>query len=132
MGILFSFSLSETLQGRPKVFLILLFALFLAFVVQFAALAKANGELDPGTFEMDVQGHQGQPFLIQLPAQFVDLAAMGQQLAHPQRLMVEVLAGLFMAGDVHVMELEFAVTHQAEAITQVGLTGPDGFHLSTN
>ena len=38
------------------------------FVVQFAALPKADGELDPGTLEVNVQRDQGKAFLIELTA----------------------------------------------------------------
>ena len=54
---------------------------------------------------------------------------MGQQPAHPQRLMVEIAAGLLMAGNVHVVQLQLPLADQAEAVAQVGLAGPDGLHL---
>ena len=37
-----------------------------------------------------------------------------------------------MGGDVHVVQLHFAIADQAKAIAQVGLTGPDCFYLRTH
>ena len=111
--------------------MVLFTAFFLPLVVEFAPFAQADGEFDPTAFEVNIQRDQGEPFGVELTPELVDLAAMGQQPAHPQRLMVEVAAGLFMAGNVHVVQLQLALADQAEAITQVGLAGADGFHLSS-
>jgi hypothetical protein len=45
--------------------------------------------------------------------------------------MVEITAGLLMAGDMHVVELQLALADEAKAIAQVGLAGADGFDLSS-
>ena len=73
-------------------FLRLLLLLRSALVVQLPPLADADGELDPGPLEMDVEGDQGQAFLIELPAEFVDLAAVSQQPASPQWIVIEIAA----------------------------------------
>ena len=62
--------------------------------MQLAAFAQADGELDPGPLEVNVEGDQRQAFLIHQAAQLVDLAAMGQQFAGAQRVVVEVAAGI--------------------------------------
>ena len=65
-----------------------------ALVVQLAPFAQSDGELDPGPLEVKVEGNQRETFLIHQTAQLVDLAAMGQQFAGAQRLVVEVAAGM--------------------------------------
>ena len=62
--------------------------------MQLAAFAQADGELDPGPFEVNVEGDQRQPFLIHQAPQLVDFTAMGQQFAGAQRVVVEVTAGV--------------------------------------
>jgi hypothetical protein len=62
--------------------------------VQFAAAPQADGGLDPGALEVQVERDQGEALLIEGDAQPIDLAAMGQQSPHPQRLVVEVGAGV--------------------------------------
>ena len=62
--------------------------------MQFAPFAQADGELDPGPLEMNVEGDQRQAFLIHQATQLVDLAAMGQQFAGAQWVVVEVTAGV--------------------------------------
>jgi len=57
---------------------LLLAFLFMAFVVQLSALAQAEGHLDPGALEMQVQGNEGEALLLKGGAEFVDLAAMAQ------------------------------------------------------
>ena len=100
--------------------------------MQLAALSETDGELDPGALEMDVEGHQGQPLLIELAAQFVDLAPMGQQPSGAQWVVVEVTARMAVGGDVHVVQLQFSVADQAEAVPQVGFAGADGFHFRSD
>ena len=62
--------------------------------MQLATFAQADGELDPGPLEVNVEGDQRQPFLIHQTAQLVDLTAMGQQFAGAQWVVVEVTAGV--------------------------------------
>ena len=78
---------------------------------------------------MHVEGDQGEALLVEGTPQLVDLAPVGQQLAHPQRVVVEVAAGVAVGRDVHVVQLHLAIADQAEAIAQVHLAGPDRFHL---
>ena len=66
----------------------------MALVVQLAALAQANGELDPGPLEVEVERDQGEALLVEGDPQFFDFAAVGQQLAGAQGLVVEVGPGM--------------------------------------
>ena len=125
---------SESEAGHRRFHLLLRLLLLLcnAFVVQFAAFAKANGDLDPGALEVDVQGDQGEALLIELPPQLVDFTAVGQQLAGAQRVVVEISPGVAVGRDVHVVQLQFAVADQTEAIPQVGFAVADRLHLGSH
>ena len=101
----------------------------MAFVVQLAALGQADGELDPGPLEVQVEGDQGEALLIEGHPQFFDLAPVGQQFAHSQGLVVEVGPGMGVGGDVHVVELQLPLADQAEAVAQVAVARPDRLHL---
>ena len=52
-----------------------------ALVVEFAALADAHQHLGPAFLEVHFQRHQRQPLLEGLAGEFLDLAAVHQQLA---------------------------------------------------
>ena len=62
--------------------------------MQLATFDQPDGELDPGPLEVKVEGNQRETFLIHQTAQLVDLAAMGQQFAGAQRVVVEVATGV--------------------------------------
>lgn len=100
--------------------------------MQLAPLAQADGHFDPGTLQLQVEGNQGQAFLIQQATQLVDFPPVGQQFAHPQRVVVEVAAGMAVGGDVYVVQQQLTVADQTEAIPQIGLPGTDRFHFRTH
>ena len=58
--------------------------------MEFASFAKADGELDPGALEVELQWNQGETFLIQVNPKLVDLTPMGEQAPDPQGVVVEV------------------------------------------
>ena len=45
---------SISLEGGAQILLVLLAAFFLAFVMELSPFAKADGELDPAAFEVNV------------------------------------------------------------------------------
>ena len=47
--------------------------------MQFATFAQTDGELDPGSLEVNVEGDQREPFLIHQTAQFVDITVVDQK-----------------------------------------------------
>ena len=74
---------------------------------------------------MELQWNQGEPFLIQVNPQLVDLTPMGEQAPDPQGVVVEVGPRMAVGRNVHVVQLHLAIADQAEAIPQVGLSCPD-------
>ncbi len=97
--------------------------------MELASLGQPQRQLDPGALEVKVQGNQGQSLLLQGDAKFGDLAPVCQELSHPQGLVVEEPTRMAVGRDVHVVQLQLAIADQAEAIPQVALPGPNGFHL---
>ena len=98
---------------------VLLAPFLVTLVVQLAAFGQTDCQLDPGALEVQVQGDQGEAFLISGNPHFVNFAAVGQQFAHPQRLVVEKGAGMAVGRNVHVVQLQFSLANQAEAIAQI-------------
>lgn len=86
--------LSKPGNGCPSLLGFRFAFLLVTLVVQLAALAKAEGHLEPGTLEVEIQGDEGEALLLEGGAEFLDLAAVGQQFAHPQRFVVEEAASM--------------------------------------
>ena len=86
--------LSKPGNGCPSLLGFRFAFLLVTLVVQFAALAKAEGHLEPGTLEVEIQGDEGEALLLEGGAELIDLAAVGQQFAHPQRFVVEEAASM--------------------------------------
>ena len=47
--------------------------------MQLAPFAQPDGEFDPGSLEVNVEGDQREPFLIHQTAQFVDITVVDQK-----------------------------------------------------
>ena len=93
--------------------------------MQLPTLAESDRELDPGPLQMDVERDERQSLLIHLSTPLVDFTSVGQKFAGPERIVVKKTAGVAVGRDVHVVQLQFAVADQTEAIPQVGLSSSD-------
>ena len=83
----------------------------LASVVQFLAFGEPQLNLRVSALgEVDAQRHQGQPFLLGLPQQLVNLALMKQQLPDACGIMVHNVA-MTVWTDMALVEKDFASSH---------------------
>ena len=80
---------------------------------------------------MQVERNECESFLLEVTSKLVNLAAMCEESPDPEWVVIEVAAGMGVRGDVHVVEVEFASSDQAEAIAQIGLSRAHGFHFRT-
>ena len=97
--------------------------------MELASLAQTDGHLDPGPLQVQIEWNQGETFLFEVTAQFVDFTAMGKQAPHAQWLVIEIAAGVGVRGDVDVVEVQLTASDQAEAIPQIGLARAHRLHL---
>ena len=100
----------------------------LALVPQLLAFGQSELHLHSAVLEVHPRGDQGQSLLLRLADQLADLFAVHQQLASPQRGVVEDVAMLIRA-DVGVQQPEGIVLDQALRVLEVGEAAPDGLHF---
>src|SRR5262249_23209224 len=93
-------------------------------------LASRQGDLDlrARTLEVEPRGNQGQPALLGLADQPLDLLAVHQQLARALRLVV-VARGRPVRRDVDVVEPDLAVLDRRVAVLELRLAAAQGLDL---
>src|SRR3712207_3582425 len=88
-------------------------------VVGLLALGQREGGLDPAVLEVQVEGDEGEPALLDLAHQLVDLAPVHEHLALATRRVVGP-GPLHVLGDVHVLQPHLAVVDRGEPVDEGG------------
>src|SRR5579871_657060 len=99
-----------------------------ALVIELLAPAEADFDLGMIALEIELEGNQCQPLCLHLADQIVDLAAMQQQLAVAQGVVVHVRS-LLIDGDMAAFQPDFAVFDTRKRAAQVHLAVADGFNF---
>src|SRR5215217_7125764 len=100
----------------------------LPLVVGLLALRERERGLDLAVLEVQVERDEGQPALLDLADQFVDLGAVHEHLALAARGVVGPGA-LHVLGDVDVLQPHLAVVDRREPVDQRGAAGTQALHL---
>ena len=102
----------------------------LALVDGRLALAEGHLDLHLAVGEVELGRHQGQTFELHLHADAVDLVAVQQELAGPDRLVPRVLLGVGVGRDVHAVEPGLARVDRAPRLGELHLGLPQRLDLA--
>lgn len=96
--------------------------------MQLLALGHPYLHLDLAVFEVEPERHSGAAILPDAIMQPGNLALVQQQLAVALRVMVLAVTEV-VGGDMQVVQPGLAVFNDHKGVGQIGLAGPQGFHL---
>src|SRR3989441_1864701 len=93
-------------------------------------LPSRDGELNLGDAMLEVQAQRDQrvPFELRLPKQPADLAAVQEQFALAEWIMIEDVPG-FVGRNVQVVQPDFAVLDPGKRVAHTSAAGAQRFHL---
>ncbi|CAM2159518.1 hypothetical protein PT2222_50356 [Paraburkholderia tropica] len=100
-----------------------------ALVVLLLALCKADFALHAAALVVEIQGHEREAALLDLPDQLVDLVAVQQQLARARGIGIDVRRGLRQRADVRADQVKLAVLDDDVAFLDLGPPGAHGLDL---
>ena len=100
----------------------------LPLVVELLALGQTDLQLGPGVFEVEGEGDQGVPVLLDLLVEPQDLPLVHQELPGTAGVLVEDIA-LLIGADVHAVDRQLPVLGDAVGVLQVHVAQADGLDL---
>lgn len=92
--------------------------------MELLTLSQGQGNFDPTSGEIKLQGNQGQAFLFNLANQLPNFSLVQQQPASASRVVVVRLNRRTVGRDVNVVQPDFSFPNQGIPISEICLAGP--------
>src|SRR5579863_281179 len=118
-------------HGFASLALVFLFAFGATAVPELFAAGQREFTFGHAIAKINFQRNESKAFLLNLAAQFIDLAAVEQKLAGAQRAMIPRTAGAVF-GNVAIHEPYFTAFDFGVGVAQSALPFPEGFHFGAD